>query len=247
MPARARPRLLRPLPGRVGRALLALSLLLAGPGVAQTITAAEYADPTTRYAHGILGDAIEHGTLELTLGDGRRLRIVLPETDVFEDTRPRLADIDGDGAPEVITVQSSLTQGARLAIYDSTGLVAATPYIGRPNRWLAPIGAADMDGDGRIEIAYIDRPHLAKTLRLWRFEQGTLVHVADLPGFTNHRIGETDIAGGLRSCAGGPEMVVATADWSALVAVRYRDGRFETSDIGSDTSRSGFARALACE
>jgi hypothetical protein len=47
-------------------------------------------------------------------------------------------------------------------------LLAATPHIGSANRWLAPIGAADLDGDGRVEIAYVDRPHLARTLRIWR-------------------------------------------------------------------------------
>ena len=46
-----------------------------------------------------------------------------------------------------------MTQGARLAIYDETGLVSATPYIGRSNRWLAPLGAGDLDGDGNIELA----------------------------------------------------------------------------------------------
>ena len=37
---------------------------------------------------------------------------------------------------------------------------------------LAPLGAADLDGDGKIELAYIDRPHLAKILRIWRFDDG---------------------------------------------------------------------------
>lgn len=122
---------------------------------------AEYARPTTRYAHGVLGDAIEYGALKIvTASMSKTFR--LPETRVFEDLAPRLVDVDLDGDNEVVVIESSLTQGARLSIYDEDGFVAATPYIGRSNRWLAPLGAADLDGDGAIELAYIDRPHLAK-------------------------------------------------------------------------------------
>ena len=77
-------------------------------------------------------------------------------------------------------------------------LVAATPNIGQRNRWLAPVAAADLDGDGATEIAYVDRPHLARRLRIWRFEGGSLTEIAALPGLTNHRIGEAFITGGLR-------------------------------------------------
>ena len=228
------------------RAALALCVLLPSLGAAQNITSAEYTDPTTRYAHGVLGDAIEHGTLTLSLSNGRGYSITLPKSDVFEDTAPRLIDLDGDGDSEVITVQSNANLGAKLAIYDETGLIAATPNIGRSNRWLAPLGAADLDGDGIIELAYIDRPHLAKTLRIWRFENGQLTHGADLQGYTNHRIGERDIAGGIRTCNGRPEMIVATANWSHLTAIRYDGRTFSTQTLGTDTSRPAFARAMAC-
>lgn len=213
---------------------------------AAEIVAARYTDPTTRYDHGILGDAIEHGTLELRLKGGRMLRLVLPETHVFEDTAPRLQDLDGDGTPEVITVETDMRRGARLAIYDETGLVAATPNIGRTHRWLAPIGAADLDGDGKIEIAYIDRPHLAKVLRIWRFERGRLVHLSDTPGLTNHRIGEDYISGGMRDCGNGPEMITADAGWQNVVASAFDGNRVKSRKIGRHKGKAGFASALAC-
>ena len=228
------------------RAILALCLWPA-MAAADVIDAARYTDPTTRYAHGVLGDAIEHGTLELILSGGRRVSLTLPQSDVFEDTAPRLADLDGDGDAEVIVVQSNDRLGAKLAIYDETGLVAATPNIGMRNRWLAPLGAADLDGDGMMEIAYIDRPHLAKTLHVWRFENDTLRPVASLPGYTNHRIGETDIAGGIRTCAGSPEMIVASADWSGLVALRFDGALFSGTLLGTDTTRPAFSDAMACK
>lgn len=229
------------------RALLIACVFPASQSVAQSITSATYNDPTTRYAHGILGDAIEHGTLLIQQSDGRAVSMSLPKSDVFEDTAPRLSDVDGDGNDEVIVVQSNQRLGAKLAIYDEVGLVADIPYIGRANRWLAPLGAADLDGDGAVEVAYIDRPHLAKTLRIWRFEMGALTHVADLAGYTNHRIGERDIAGGIRTCNGMPEMIVATADWSQLVAITFDGTDFQTQPLGRDTSRSAFANAMTCK
>jgi len=130
--------------------ILICGLLSAG-AVQAGVDTARYTEPTTRYAHAVLGDAIEYGALEITTSEGKRVTLRLPQERVFEDIAPRLADMDGDGDAEVITVESAQTAGARLAIYDEAGLVAATPYIGRTNRWLAPLGAADLDGDGRMD------------------------------------------------------------------------------------------------
>lgn len=219
---------------------------MATSACAETIVSAEYAAPTDRYAHGIMGDAIEWGALEITTQTGIR-RVTLAQDRVFEDVAPRLADVDGDGTPEVIVVETLASEGAQLAIYDETGKIAATPHIGRTNRWLAPVGIADLDGDGAIEIAYIDRPHLAKTLRVWRFLDGVLFPVADLSGLTNHRIGEADIGGGIRDCGQGPEMITASADWSKIMATTLSDGQLQTRTIGTHIDRGSFATALACD
>lgn len=214
-----------------------------------------YADPTSRYGHAVLGDGLEPATLGVWTHANSAscgAKVTLEPPHVFEDVAPRLADLDGDGLPEVVTVRSHEALGAQLAVYSlsddqsSLELVASTPYIGTRYRWLAPLGAADLDGDGTIEIAYIDRPHLAKTLRIWRYSQGELMQVAERGGLTNHRIGERDIAGGIRSCKGVPEMVLASADWSELLAVRYENGALILRVIGADTSRAGFARAMTC-
>ena len=230
------------------RALLALCLLPAAAVAGERITAASYSDPTTRYAHGVLGDDIEHGSLLLTFASGETRRHRLPNTMVFEDTAPRLADLDGDGRPEVITVESDTTSGARLAIYGAGGRLVATPFIGTRYRWLAPLGAADLDGDGAVEVAYVDRPHLARILRIWRYDNGALEEIAQVGGVTNHRIGERDIAGGIRRCAGPPEMILADAGWHSLLALRlHRDGSVTQRRIGTDISRAAFARSMACQ
>jgi len=214
---------------------------------AAEIISAEYNQPTSRYKHGVLGDTIEYGGMVIRLNDGSKRTLTLPKTRVFEDIKPRLTDVDQDGTPEIIAVESSLTLGARFSIFDETGLVAATPYIGRAHRWLAPIGAADLDGDGNVEIAYIDRPHLAKTLRIWRFSDQHLSHVADIEGFTNHRIGWALIPGGIRECGYGPQIVVATSDWSEIAAIQFSpEQEFSTSIIGNYDGPNSLNAALSC-
>lgn len=250
------PRLrLRPWRGLARGACLASGLWLAGAAAADQITAARYAEPTTRYPHGVLGDEVEHAALVVTLADGRDIRARFDRDIVFEDTQPRLADLDGDGAPEVIVVESHERQGARLAIWglveDRLAPIAATPFIGTRFRWLAPLGAADLDGDGVMELAYVDRPHLAKTLRIWRYEAyGTNVRLSEVgtfKGVTNHRIGETDIAGGIRDCGNGPEMILADAAWREVLGLRFDGDDIRSQTLGAHRGRGSFAQAMRCD
>ncbi len=225
---------------------------VGAPWVGDGDRLAWYDGPTRRYAHGVLGDAIEATELHYGRGGCRTHSVVLPGELVFEDTAPRLVDLDGDDSPEIVVVQSHQRLGAQLAIYapDATSArlvqVAETPFIGSSNRWLAPIGAADLDGDGRIEIAYIDRPHLARTLRVWRFDAGDLTEIATAPGLTNHRIGDPTIPGGVRDCANGPELITADAAWSRVIATRLRpDVGLSHRDLGP-WQPGALSAALAC-
>jgi len=212
------------------------------PAQAAEISSAEYFEPTPRYDHGILGDTIEWGALAI-VSEGRRYVIRLPETRVFEDLAPRILP----GKMAVAAVETDLARGARLSVYGVEGLIAATPYIGRTHRWLAPVGAADLDGDGVLEIAYVDRPHLAKVLRIWRFEDGKLTHLADLPGLTNHRIGWDHIPGGVRECGGGPEIITADAGWQHVVATRWDGAKAVSRQLGRYTGPESLNRVLDCD
>lgn len=230
-------------PGLLCGAVLGLMPVAA----ASEIVSATYAEPTQRYQHGVFGETEEWGALAFEVSSGEKLILRLPETRVFEDIAPRLIDVDGDGAPEMVVVETDISLGARLAIYDEAGLVAATPYIGQTHRWLAPIGAADLDGDGFIELAYIDRPHLARELRIWRFSEGDLTEIATAGGLTNHRLGDPGIGGGLRDCGEGPEMITADAKWARVMASRLVGGRIETRVLAEIASAGNFAAALACQ
>lgn len=234
--------------------LLAVALVAGQASAAERITSAAFEAPTGRYPHGVLGDDLEWGQLVITTDEGgtsRHIRMTLPETRVFEDLMPRLVDLDGDQTPEVVVVESDARQGAQLAIYDQTGKIAATPHIGTRFRWLAPIGAADFDGDGHVEIAYIDRPHLAKTLRVWRFERSgdkaTLTEIASKPGLTNHKIGQDFITGGIRECGGGPEMVTVDAGWQTVLGTRLARGKLTSRALAPFAGIASIQSALSCQ
>lgn len=228
-------------------AVIAAALWLCGTSVfaEPLIVGAQFEAPTTRYPHGVLGDEVEYGQLVLTFEDRSKRVFTLPQDHVFEDVEPRLWDVTGDGTPEAVVIESDADKGAALVVYGPKGKLAETPHIGTRNRWLAPIAAADLDGDGHIEIAYIDRPHLAKTLRVWRFEDGALTQVAAVKGLTNHKIGWAFIAGGLRQCD-GPELVTADANWRRIIATRLEGGELKHRDLDRYRGPDSLDRATVC-
>jgi hypothetical protein len=161
------------------------------------ITRAWLAEPTGRYGHGVLGDKVEAGSLVIETRDGKTQVVRLKDDAVFEDLEPRLADLDGDGRDEVIVVKSYLKRGSSLAIValrkgrdlGRYEVVAETPALGAPQRWLNPAGIADYSGDGKIGIALVRQPHIVGELELWNGYPLALRKTGTLTGFSNHFIG----------------------------------------------------------
>ncbi len=240
-------------------AALVMGAISPKPSLAD-ITTATYEIPTSAYGHGVVPGG-EYEGVEFIL-DGRRKIGNAVLGGVYEDTAPRLVDVTGDGKPEVITVVSYFKAGAALRIWGEVSdpdhplgstmkMLAETDPIGRPHRWLAVIGAADLDGDGAIEIAYIDRPHLAKTLRVWRFEQdgdgASLTEIASKSGLTNHKIGQEFITGGIRDCGKGPEMITVDANWRNVMATRLVDGVLTSRKIAPFSGVASVKSQLHCQ
>jgi len=217
------------------------------------------ANPVNRYGHGILGNTPEWGSLQFVVQGSPRhgpyvfAEYVLPKDRIFEDVIPRLVDVDGDDSPEIVVVETDIKRGARLSVYAveqgeaQISLLAATPHIGRPYRWLAPVGVADFNGDGLMDFAYVDRPHLAKTLRVWTLKQGRLLEIASLRGVSNHNIGDESITGGLRDCGAGPEMVVVDAGWRNVLGVRLTGDKLGKVELGRYKGPKSMQRALHCQ
>ncbi len=238
---------------------LIVGLAITGPTVGGSSVpdggwpvSATYAEPTKRYDHNIMGRIPAWGRLTVDLAPCAtcssgvvRVRIDQPHSRVFEDFAPRLWDITGDGRPEVVAVESDLSKGSRLAVWEVTkdagGIslrrLATTAYLGTKHRWLAPIGAADFDRDGAIEIAYVEKPHLARVLRLVRLERDRLTEVAALAGVTNHAIGQEQVESLVRTCSGLPEIIALSADGQQVLAITWNVQGLTARQIGRASAR----------
>ncbi len=195
------------------------------------ILRAWYADPTTRYRHGILGDAIEAGALVVRTADGAMQILVLPETEVFEDRTPRLIDLDMDGNTEVEAIRASTSLGAAVAVY---GLVdgalverAVSAPIGRANRWLNIAGIEDFTGSGGRQIALVRTPHIGGTLIFLEYTGSALNPVADRYGFSNHQIGAFEMRLSAVADVNGdelPDLALPSANRARLLIMGFDGG-----------------------
>lgn len=209
------------LPASEGKALTDGQVAQANDG---DIRSAWLTGPTSRYQHGVLGDAIEAEGVAVRLKNGQYRHFKLPKDSVFEDLIPRLADLDGDGRTELVLVRSYLNAGAAVSVLgirdNELRLLAETPAIGTANRWLNPSILADLSGDGRPEIGLVRTPHIGGQLQIWRFDGKKLIQSNKANGFSNHSIGSRSL--GLSSVVAknkASRIILPDAGQSALLVL----------------------------
>ncbi|EFO30835.1 FG-GAP repeat-containing protein [Roseibium sp. TrichSKD4] len=182
----------------------------------------------------MIGDAIEAAQLNIRTRNGKTLSLTLPQTEVFEDRTPRLADLDGDGQTEVITIRSSNRGGGSVTLYalrnGQLQEVGSTGFIGRANRWLNIAGIADYLGNGMQQVAYVEIPHIGGTLRLYEFNDGKMRQALSKFGFSNHAIGSRNL--GLSATAdmngdGTFDLLVPDTRRSTLHALSFKGGSIQ--------------------
>jgi hypothetical protein len=178
-------------------AFAALFVLIAADAGAEIITHAQYGNPVDRYGHFAPGQPHEYSDLVVTTDTGQRLVLQLPEEEVFEDVKPRLLRLARGEPEEILTIVSSRESGSRLVVIgldgDQLRMIAQSRPIGMPMRWLNPVGVADLDGDGRTEIAAVITPHIGGTLKVYRRTGINLVEITALAGFSNHIYGSPEL------------------------------------------------------
>lgn len=159
-------------------------------------TLAMYIAPTSAYSHHILGDGLEAGALVVEI-QGKRYEHTLEDKYVFEDIAPRLWDVDQDGEMEFICIRTEVSLGAGIAIYKRIGNSlrewSFLPEIGTRFRWLNPVGIADFDQNGTLDLAWIQTPHIGGVLRYASITPGEMKVIDSKAGYSNHAIGERNL------------------------------------------------------
>lgn len=155
-----------------------------------------YTNPTRKYNHAILGDGIEAEQLIVAVDDVI-YELRLADELVFEDIRPRLFDVDGDGELEIITLRSHIENGGGIAIYkiinDQLVEYAYVPEIGQRFRWMNVVAIGDFDNDGVIELAWIETPHIGGTLKIAKITSSRLTAFSEKSEYSNHAINDRNL------------------------------------------------------
>lgn len=154
--------------------------------------------PTSRYPHATFGSRQHAASLHVLPSSAAAplQTFALPLHRVFEDRVPRLADLDGDGRDEIILVEADAVYGAALVVYGlKNGAIAELargPHAGSSFRWLNPVGVADFDGDGLLDLASVTTPHIGGILTLHHYRPPRLEPYARATDVSNHRMGELE-------------------------------------------------------
>ena len=222
---------LQPMPAEANQRLPESQLVAGQQDVAWVWLGA----PTRRYPHGALGSPVHAGSVHALVrsraGGWETIELVLPLNRVYEDRVPRIVDLDQDGSEEIVLIEADALRGASLVVLgiDHTakgpGLVvrARGPFAGSTFRWLNPVGVADFDGDGQLDLASVVTPHIGGVLQLLHYRPPALVPFARAMDVSNHRMGALEQRLGVIVQQPGqrPTIVVPDMTRRALHALRW--------------------------
>jgi hypothetical protein len=182
-------------------------------------------DPTTEYRHGVLGDAIEAGTLTIIEGDEFRKIDFSPQ--VFEGLFPLLADFDGDGEKEIIATLSGNGAGAQLVVYDQLGdRIASSESL--PSGWRHALAVEPFGPEGELELADLSRPHVSREVEFFQLKRDKLVKVAGIKRYSTHSIGSRNLElFDVIEEDGRLLLIVPTHDFRSIAAIGRTPGGVE--------------------
>jgi hypothetical protein len=191
--------------------------------------AAALVQPTERYGHGVLGDRVEAGAVQVVRDGVPGSPFGLAAPNVIEAISPMLADVDGDGGPEVVVTESNGDDGAALAVWSLDGEpLARSNAIGRGNRWRNLLAVAPVGPGGEIEVVDVRTPHIGGTVEWFRLDGDRLVRVATKAGYTSHVNGSRNLDLGIVADGDGDgrlDVIVPTDSRSELgLLTRTSDG-----------------------
>jgi len=182
-----------------------------------------FTDPTDRYGHGALGDSVEGTTLTVVDPAAERIdwQTEVRPPEVFEGLQPLVADLDGDGDPEIVATVADSENGSRIWAFSASGERLATGPVYGPG-WRHQLLVAPVGPGGKPELAVVRKPHVDHVLEFYRLDGGLEV-VATLAGFSTHTYGSRNIDGAVAAdfdADGTVEVLVPSTDRNELGAVR---------------------------
>jgi hypothetical protein len=191
-------------------------------------------DPTARYRHGVLGDAVEASSITLveTKPTPRvLLKIPISAPEVVEGLSPIWFDLTGDGKREIIVTLSSASQGSRIVVFDESGeLVASGPPIDQGFRWRHQLAAVGSGGSKKPQIVSVRTPHIGGVFELYQLDGDVLTIVDQMPGYSSHIIGSRNLdmsALGDFDGDGEIETLVPIQEMDSLGAMSFSGGNVQ--------------------
>lgn len=123
-------------------------------------------------------------------------------------------------------------------------------FIGMCFCWFVIVGIVDFDGDGILEIVYVDCFYLVKILCILNVcvEDGVwlLIEVGVLDGVINYKYCDFNIEGGICICDMF-EVILVDVKWDCIVGVMMDNGVFVVWDIVVYCGVDSLICVLVCE